>query len=469
MLYIRGKAPVALFCKSDSLSLQAFEVQPGTGLPHAHGVGWRKDVGEATLSTLEFLQKERHTLRLEPDKAQPVLQLAAEAYAVTLRADKLRAQFPLLTDEQAKEAVALARRLQLHRCTATCAMGTRDGELCSHFFPRVPSLYDHLQLSGPWGNDAEKRWTLECQEFVLSVKRAIENHAARCRLIPPHTLLLELLKSISDGPATAVLDNKFYFCGVQFDDCAWFRYHLRRTTDVLPPGVPQADVLTLAAYHYLTSIGKRHSRIVSERLMDECEVVSYSPWVLLATKSSTNIELITHSPSTVCQYLTKGSGGVDSLVRSADEVDERQTGAGRRRLRTDRLDSETASVLRRQADVLGRREAPLCELLFTGLDPRLSLVKRRDLPARVLSVRTHRHINDSKLVATNLKANYGRRPLQVDHLTLVEYAMWYYVDSHGEDVRFARRKVPSPVHLTWNDLYSYVMAFKVSFMSPERT
>ena len=117
---------------------------------------------------MEFLQKKRHTLRLEPDKAQlqPVLQLAAEAYAVTLRADKLRAQFPSLTDEQAKEVVALARRVQMHRCTATCAEGRMDGELCSHFFPRVPSLYDHLQLSGPWGTVSEKRWTLEVQEFV---------------------------------------------------------------------------------------------------------------------------------------------------------------------------------------------------------------------------------------------------------------------------------------------------------------
>ena len=47
--------------------------------------------------------------------------------------------------------------------------------------------------------------------------------------------------------------------------------------------------------------------------------------------------------------------------------------------------------------------------------------------------------------------------------------MYYYVDNHGENVRFARRKVPSPVHLTWNDSYSYVVAFKVCFMSPERT
>ena len=53
----------------------------------------------------------------------------------------------------------------------------------------------------------------------------------------------------------------------------------------------------------------------------------------------------------------------------------------------------------------------------------------------------HRHINDSKLVATNLKARYGRRPLQVDHLTLVEYAMYYYVGSHPANTRFAKQKV----------------------------
>ena len=126
--------------------------------------------------------------------------------------------------------------------------------------------------------------------------------------------------------------------------------------------------------------------------MDECDVVNYFLWMLMATKSGTNIKLITHSPSTDFQFVTKGSGGVDSLVWSADEVEERQSGARQGRSRTDR---ETASMLRRQADVLSRREAPLFELLFTGLDPRLSLVKRRDLPAHVLSVRTHRHINDS--------------------------------------------------------------------------
>ena len=213
---------------------------------------------------------------------------------------------------------------------------------------------------------------------MLSVKRAVEDHAGRGRSIPPHTLLLQLLNSISDGPASAVPGNKFYFCGVEFDDCAWFCHHFQRTTAFLPPDVPQEDVLTLAAYHYLTSIGKRHSRIVRERLMDKCDVVNYSPLMLLATKSGTNIELITHSPSTVFQYVPKGSGGVDSLVRSADEIEERQSGAGRGRSRNDQLDRETASVLRRQADVLGRREVPLCELLFKGLDPRLSLVKRRE-------------------------------------------------------------------------------------------
>ena len=71
----------------------------------------------------------------------------------------------------------------MHRCTATCAEGRMDRKLCTHFYPRVPSLYDHLQLSGPWGNDAEKQETLEVQEFVLPVKRAVEDHAERGRSI----------------------------------------------------------------------------------------------------------------------------------------------------------------------------------------------------------------------------------------------------------------------------------------------
>ena len=58
-------------------------------------------------------------------------------------------------------------------------------------------------------------------------------------------------------PRLEALDEElFYFCRVKFDDCAWFRHHLQQTTAVLPPDVPQEDVLTLAAYHYLTSIGK---------------------------------------------------------------------------------------------------------------------------------------------------------------------------------------------------------------------
>ena len=72
-----------------------------------------------------------------------------------------------------------------------------DGELCSHFYPRMPSLYDYLQLSGPRDTDTDKRWTLEVQEFVL--KRAIEEHVKQGRLIPPHTLLLQMLASISKG------------------------------------------------------------------------------------------------------------------------------------------------------------------------------------------------------------------------------------------------------------------------------
>ena len=53
-------------------------MQPNPGLPHSH---WK----DAALATLEYLQTEKFTLRLEP-----VLELADKAYAVTLLVDKLR-------------------------------------------------------------------------------------------------------------------------------------------------------------------------------------------------------------------------------------------------------------------------------------------------------------------------------------------------------------------------------------------
>ena len=83
----------------------------------------------------------------------------------------------------------------------------------------------------------------------------------------PHALLLELLASISDGPPIHIEGVS----GVEFQDSSWFEYHREGTAAVPPPGTAEESVLTLAVYHYLTSIGKRHSRVVRERKMDQCD------------------------------------------------------------------------------------------------------------------------------------------------------------------------------------------------------
>ena len=57
-----------------------------------------------------------------------------------------------------------------------------------------------------------------------------------------------------------------------------------------------------------------------------------------------------------------------------------------------------------QGDILSRPETPLVELFFNGLDSWSSLVKRDELPSRLLTVRAVRHINNSKLEHTSLKA-----------------------------------------------------------------
>ena len=76
------------------------------------------------------------------------------------------------------------------------------------------------------------------------------------RLIEPHALL-ELLASISDGPPICVEGVS----GVEFQDSAWLSITRKGTAAVLPPGTP----------HYLMSIGKRHSQVVRERKMDQCD------------------------------------------------------------------------------------------------------------------------------------------------------------------------------------------------------
>ena len=77
---------------------------------------------------------------------------------------------------------------------------------------------------------------------------------------------------------------------MEFQDSAWFEYHREGTAAVPPPGTPEESVLTLAVYHYLMSIGKRHSRVVRERKMDQCD---------FCHKSNCNLDLITHTQNTV--------------------------------------------------------------------------------------------------------------------------------------------------------------------------
>ena len=47
--------------------------------------------------TLNLLQEGENTLRLLPQQVQPVLDMAARAYTVSMDADRLEEQFPSMT------------------------------------------------------------------------------------------------------------------------------------------------------------------------------------------------------------------------------------------------------------------------------------------------------------------------------------------------------------------------------------
>ena len=84
--------------------------------------------------------------------------------------------------------------------------------------------------------------------------------------------------------------------------------------------------------------------------------------------SNHDLSLVTHSVTQLESYKCKGNGGRDSLLTTASELEDR---VGER--------DREAAVLLQQLAKDGYREGTHCELLFSSLDERLSLVRKGNL------------------------------------------------------------------------------------------
>ena len=332
------------------------EIQDESGLPHLHAV--LQPALDPVLSSALTLLQSRDGAILTVEQRAAVIQLGEGAVTVATDIDSLLYQFPDLTLEQAEEAVRLALRHQVHTCTHSCKEVCAEGQKCRHFFPRPPSLFTLLATT-------PDLLTPEAKERMGAVEAMLEKVQELLRTNPnisqpreedePVAALVAFLLQVADRPQP--LGEGYYFWAGAIQGPTEEMEQLLLHCGALVPC--PLDALLLAIYHcYL--LNRQHPKLLPVRLLKEAYMVNYHPWLLLAWEANMELEVVTHTPSALFKYVTKGCGQ-KSLDCAVTEL--RNRGSCKDSLAARRLESAKES---------GRREVTITEGMFR-MDPRLSL------------------------------------------------------------------------------------------------
>ena len=296
---------------------------------------------------------------LTKDEREAVIKLGEAAITVTTDIDGLLHQFPNLTLEQAEEVVRLVLTHQVHTCTHSCTEDFAEGQKCRHFYPRPPSLFTLLattpDLKTPGAKDRLEtvEAMVENLQGLLRVQPGIGNPGGEVQ--HPALALVTLLHQVADPPVP--LGRGYYsWAGVVQGPGEELEELLLRCG---AHGVGPDDALLLALYHCLL-LTRRHPKLLLVRQVNESFIVNTNPWVLLAWEANMEIEIITHTPSTLYSYVSKG-GGQSSLNVAITEL--RQRGSPRDLMAARKLE---VAVER------GKREVTMAEAMIR-MDPRLWL------------------------------------------------------------------------------------------------
>lgn len=336
--------------------MQVIEAAPLSGLPHLHSI-LHKSLDPVLSSLLHRLQT-GDTDNLTREGVEPVLALALDAITVSTSAGALQQQFPALDLQQAEQVAELARKFQVHTCTASCKEIFAPGQLCRHYFPREPSLLPLVALRPSMATDEDR-------VILSSFERIKERVQKLLRLLPSHPLpaeeedpvasLLNLLHQVADPPVAR--DGGGYswagatFCpGLQLD-------RLLQEFGVLT--VSQEDAVLLAVYHS-SVLCRRQSKFVPLRRVSEVWVVNFNPWAIQAIQGNMELDIITHTPQKLISYVGKGVSQRSLQTAKEELYDREQSG-----------DVETAERLE-ELGKAGWREVSLVEALFR-LDSNLTL------------------------------------------------------------------------------------------------
>ena len=380
--------------------MQVVEVQGRSGLPHYHGMGWCR-LTPAQRELLSSLQAGTSTLTMAD--LVPLVQLAAAAITVTTSPTILRHQFPLLTMGQAEEAVVLARRLQVHTCTPSCTTVFHLGQQCSERFPRLPSLLDLVARRPPLETEEEEARFARVEELQRQVQEQLRAREGEEEEEEP-AALLGVLRQL--GPAPQVLpQGSYWWQGIAFPPCQELDTLLLRLGAL---AATEADTVLLALYHS-TLLLRHQPRFLPRRRVCEATMASYNPWIILATNSNHEVDLLAATPGKVVTYMAKGSRQ-ESLARAVEEL--------RRRGRV-----EDVAAARRLDSAIraGHREVTATEACFR-LDSRLPFTS--STWGKVVRVSCHLG-EGGRVTVTADKQRYTLRPHTLDHLCLAQFLACY--------------------------------------------
>ena len=402
--------------------MQVVEVQACSGLPHTHKIAWctLTPALRILLTTLQGGDSSQLTMA----DLRPLVELGDRALAVSTSPTRLAEQFPLLSLVQAEEVARLARQLQTHHCTPSCTTIFPIGQHCREFFPRLPSLLS-LVARRPALGTREEEEHLEAVEAVhrrvQALLRARERGGEEEQ---PVEALLQLLRQLGPGPQV-LLGGGYWWQGVTFSPGPELDTLL---VELGALAATQADTLLLAAYHCSLLI-RRLPRFIPRRRVCEAWTASLNPWVLMATLTNHEVDLITSTPATLVGYMTKGSGQ-RSLVAAVKELRRR----GRR--------GDMAAARRLESAVrAGHREVTATEACYR-LDSRLPFSSTSW--GKVARVNAHLG-QGGQVTVTMDKVRYSQRPPSLDHLCLGQFVMLFRLAKPGQDAMLQQAGALIPV------------------------
>ncbi len=434
------------------------EVQPSTGIPHTHVLGWLEP-GTELAATLRRLQAGS---AMQREELYSVESLGAGAITATLDPSAVFAQFGTpevpdeseepgepgqpaagaeepavgdgLTREQANLAVDLAKRLQRHVCVDKCKCRTEDGT-CWYGFPQLPCLLSGVVSRRQLG---EAEWARQQCGAVAALHKRVRARltADRYRIetgVSGETpasgdfaALVEILRTTGGvgGQVKSLPDGGHEWAGIQllptngWSELEWNRLGLV----LLQLGCDPVDLTLMTAYHASLEVSiDGAARYLTRRRVRDSFTNGFNPSVLLATRANMDVQLALRTSACLYGYVTKSGSDVSSVEAAVREL--------RRRGDNDAAAKSAARQLEEAVEA-GCREVSLTEAIYRS-DSRLSMVNSRR--TRVAYVPTAPG-NDSRV-----KRAYIGRPAELDHMCLAQWAQWYRPAESHESGRDSRR------------------------------